>query len=118
MKDRDDGMIRGFTVLSQAYSGEVILRHSDYVDEITVGYYGADGDCGTTGEFCIVWVKLDKIVPQLQVFDDAWRLLAKWPDFVALLAELNDSNITPADMAVRLERIGFVDRTQRKRGDE
>ena len=115
MRHRDEGMVRGFTVLSQASYGAVCLKHFGYVDEITVGYYCADGDGGTTGEFCIVWVKLDEIVPQLKVFDDAWRLLAAWPDFVALLAELNDRNITPVDLAVRLQQIGFIDMTQRTR---
>ena len=114
MTERDKGMVRGFYWLSKAWYAKPIMENQGVYDELMIGYYAPDGDGGTTGEFAIVWELLGgKPVPQLRIFDDAWRLLAEWPDFVRLLAECNDRNILPEGMAGRLTELGFIDVTKR-----
>lgn len=79
-------------------------------------YYLAGG--GTEGEFHIEWHELGgRLVPQLALFDDAWKLLAR-PDFAPLwawLANHDNQYITDADLVTALRNFGFHDLTAYQR---
>jgi len=53
-KAKHDGMIRGFYHLAEAWYADANLtnRGGGLIDEVMIGFYGPDGDQGTSGEFC------------------------------------------------------------------
>ena len=66
------------------------------------------------GEFSIVWYELfsETLVPRLEVFEDAWLALYQCgQEFLKLLAENDNKNLTKEEMKSKLLEIGFVDRT-------
>lgn len=68
---------------------------------------------GTEGEMGMRWVNLQgKQVPQLQVFDDAWKVLAQFTDLIEALGEHDNENITPQEFVEILKRCGFADFTE------
>lgn len=73
---------------------------------------------GTEGECYIEWHELGgRLVPQLALFDDAWKLLAR-PDFAPLwawLADHDSQHITAADLDAALRNFGFHDLTAYQR---
>jgi hypothetical protein len=110
-------MIRGFHHLREAwYSADSLkTRNDDIVDQVTIGFYERDSNTGTTGEFCVRWIELDrgKAVPQLRVFDDAWSALAHFSDLLAEMAKLNDTSPSPLEFCELLKRLGLKDLTLR-----
>lgn len=112
-----EGDIRSFSILSQAWYGESCLKHADYVDEVTIGFYSDEG--GTSGEFSVRWIELGQgsrrvQAPHLEVFNDAWpALYYRFNDMLAMMAETKGENTTPMEFAKKLEYLGIVDRTKR-----
>lgn len=110
-------MIRGFYHLKEAWYGDANLanRHDGLVDEVMIGFYGPDGEAGTTGEFCIQWIDLKgKACPQLQVFDDAWDALAYFSDLLEEMAKFDNKTPSPTEFCGILKRLGIKDLTPRK----
>ncbi len=108
------GMKKQFIVLSQAYYGKSSInsRIDCLQDDICFGLYDPSG--GTIGEMLISWYYLENtLTPKLVVYDDAWFALAQFPDLIAELALLDDTNPTPAVIAEVLVRCGFKDVTPR-----
>jgi hypothetical protein len=86
------------------------LLKKGVVDELRIGFY--HDDRSALGEFCVRWIDLaDRVIPQLCAYDDAWSTLANMPEFIALLDELNDADMTIAAFAERLVTLGFADLT-------
>jgi hypothetical protein len=86
---------------------------SDRVDYVCIGMYHPDG--GSTGEFMVTWLKLgDKVVPRLEVFDDAWSALWKFADVLQVMAGLDNESITPNDFCLMLLGQGIEDATPRR----
>lgn len=67
-------------------------------------------------EFAVRWSYVGHdITPRLEVFDDAWQLLADWPDLIAALAALDNKCIQPKEFCDMLLSLGFVDETKREK---
>ena len=98
------------------------------VDDVIFGLYHPGG--GTAGEMRMAWYPVgDGISPRLEIWDEAWALLAQMPEVLAALASIGaaqsaikqaprrrrDANpeITPEQLCAVLERLGFADRTPR-----
>lgn len=80
-------------------------------DQIMIGYYYPDGR-GTAGEFAVRWQELEgQQVPQLQVFDDAWKILPQFGDLIEALAKHNNKHVTPSEMCDILISLGIKDIT-------
>ena len=115
-KSKHEGMIRGFYHLKEAWYADVNLcnRFDGLIDEVLIGFYGPDGDQGTSGEFAIKWTELGgKLVPQLCVYDDAWDALTHFYDLLDAMKELNNTNPSPTDLCELLKRLGMKDLTPR-----
>jgi len=72
---------------------------------------------GVTGEISMRWILLGgKEVPQLQIFDDAWEVMACFHDVMDKLADYDRQNITPDEFISILESLGFIN-TDSYKGD-
>ena len=111
---KHDGCFRGFHHLSQAWYADANLRGSDViVDEISLGYYHPDGSCGM--EMCIRWIRIgSQVYAKLEVFNDAWLVLAGFKDVIDGLAAWNDKSPAPERVAELLINCGFKDLTARE----
>lgn len=79
-------------------------------DEISVTVH--DAADAIEGEFAIRWYDLNGVwVPRLEVFDDCWRALARLPELIALLGDLNNASVSPLALCDHLTAIGFQDIT-------
>ena len=88
----ENGDYRGFTNCGEAYYHKSLGFSNGVVGEVFLGLCAGGG--GTKGEMSMVWIELGgKNVPQLKVFDDAWAVLASWPDLLAELAKVNCDNM-------------------------
>lgn len=80
------------------------------VAEMQIGLYSSQGGC--VGEFSIVWKNLDSHAPspELQVFDDAWKVF--FDSLVpAILVANADRRIGIEELGALLVVAGFVDMT-------
>lgn len=69
------------------------------------------------GEIAMRWIPLTgKMVPQIQAFDDSWKVLACFSDLIDKLAEFDGENITPDKFIEILESLGFIN-TDSYKGD-
>ena len=115
-KAKHEGMIRGFYHLSEARYADANLtnRYDGLIDEVMIGFYGPDGDQGTSGEFAVKWEHLGgKLTPQLCVYDDAWDALTHFSDLLAEMAKLDKMSPSPAEFCELLKRLGMKDLTPR-----
>jgi hypothetical protein len=109
-------MIRGFCHFNEAWWADANRKHrtDNFIDEIMLGFYGPDGNSGTTGEFGVRWTELaGKPTPRLEVFDDAWEALAHFSDLLGEMAKLNGTDPSPAKFCKLLKRLGIKDLTPR-----
>lgn len=117
MKDKLYKKDRGFYILSQSWYAEANMRRRkpDFVDDVMFGIYPEDGTEGTYGEMTMIWRRLgNNIVPQLHIFDDAWRVLASFTDLIKQLAVVDGQNITVEQFTNILKSCGFKDLTKRE----
>jgi hypothetical protein len=115
-KAKHDGMIRGFYHLAEAWYADANLknRYDGLIDEVMIGFYGPDGDQGTSGEFAVKWEHLGgKLTPQLCVYDDAWEALTHFSDLLAEMAKLDKMSPSPVEFCELLKRLGIKDLTPR-----
>jgi hypothetical protein len=108
---------RSFTHCSEAYYTKPIGLSPGVVDEIFFGLSCGGG--GTHGEMKMEFRELGrKIVPQLQVFDDGWEVLASFTDLLTEMAKVSCpcsvNSITPKQFCEMLVRCGFKDITLRE----
>jgi hypothetical protein len=112
--NKHKGCTKGFRQLSKCWYGEVNLRNSKYHDDITIGFYDLEGG-GTSGEFTVHWITLaGRPVPRLNIFSDGWGALAKMPELINALSEMDSTDPSPDDFATTLESIGFKNLTETK----
>jgi hypothetical protein len=79
--------------------------------EINFGLYDKDGGC--VAEITAVWMELgNDLVPQIQIFDDAWEVFAEMKDLIDELAKYNRKAISDDKFAEILLSLGFKDRTE------
>lgn len=107
-------MKKQFIILSQAWYGKSSLdsRTDGLQNDILFGLYDPSG--GTIGEMRIAWYFVgNKLTPKLEVFQDAWYALSKFPDLITELALFDNTNPSPEIMAEILVRCGFEDATPR-----
>ncbi len=110
--NKHKGMTRGFSHLSKAWYGSVCLKATKEIDSITMGFYDVD-DGGTTGDFSIAWEwQGNNQVPCLRSYDDSWDALVNFSDVLAKLAEVDDQNASPDDIALLLISCGVKDMTR------
>lgn len=111
-KKKHEGCIRGFYHTRGAWYGETAILGRDIVDQVMVGMYHPEG--GTTGEFSIEWQRLSgKIIPRLQVYDDAWGALHQFQDVLAAMAEVDGEDISPDRFCELLLTCSVADKTDR-----
>lgn len=113
---KHNGMIRGFYHLSEAWYADANLknRRDGLIDEVMIGFYGPDGDQGTSGEFAVRWKMIGgKLTPKLEVYNDAWEALTHFYDLLAEMAS-DPENPTPAEFCELLKRLGLKDLTPRE----
>jgi hypothetical protein len=116
IKAKHEGMVRGFYHLSEAWYADANLtnRYDGLIDEVMIGFYGPDGDQGTSGEFAVKWENLcGKLAPQLCVYDDAWEALTHFSDLLAEMAKLDKMSPSPEEFCELLQRLGMKDLTPR-----
>jgi hypothetical protein len=110
--------ILGYHHLSRAWYAEPNIRlskkhDSSYVDEITFGRYYPDGGC--EGEMTMKWFVLGKgVAPRLEVFSDAWGLLADLPVLLSALKSAENTDPSPAEFCAMLDKCGFKNLTVTK----
>lgn len=118
--------VRGFYVMHESYYAASMVGPDGKPERLVmIGRYGIGG--GTKGEFAVREHKVVRHQPwlRLECFDEAWPVLAAWPDLVNLLASLappmgirpNRQYPTFAKLTEGLLALGFVDLTQRKAPD-
>jgi hypothetical protein len=103
--------IRGFHRLSKAW---YTRKDNNLRPEISFGIYDEDGQ-GCTGEMIVEWEDLPshgKPVPKLNIFDDAWGILAGMKDLVDELGRNCRKNISEEEFAGMLICLGFKDMTE------
>jgi hypothetical protein len=111
------GCVRGFRHISASWYGDSHEFGPNIVDEVLFGFYHVEG--GTTGEMAVRWKTLsNRVTPQLQVFDDAWHALYEMNDVLARMARTDGDDIIPEDFCALLLACGFVDMTERTRGEK
>ncbi|MGB0989285.1 MAG: hypothetical protein ACPGUI_00495 [Halarcobacter sp.] len=94
------GMTRGYFVPSKS-SQEVT---PNLMDEINIGYYHEGG--GNTGEFSVRWYTLDKkLVPRLEIYDDAWSVLDCFTDLFICMKQVSEESITPDEFIKLLNEL-------------
>jgi hypothetical protein len=116
IKAKHEGLIRGFYHLSEAWYADANLtnRYDGLIDEVMIGFYGPDGDQGTSGEFAVKWKHLGgKLTPQLCVYDDGWDALSCFEDLLAEMAKIDKMSPSPAEFCELLTRLGIKDLTPR-----
>ncbi len=103
-------MIKGYSVLSEAFYGKREIEESPkkITDQVSFGHYSESG--GTTGEAFVTW---DKFGPQLHCYDEGWAMLAENTKLIEEMGKLNDCSVF--EFCATLERCGFVDSTKRER---
>ena len=115
-KSKHDGMIRGFYHLSAAWYADANLkdRTDGLIDNVMIGFYGENGNEGTTGEFAVDWKMLGgDLTPQLKVFSDSWETLTHFSDLLAEMAKLDGTDPAPKEFCEVLIRLGLKDLTPR-----
>jgi hypothetical protein len=116
-EDRHKGDVRGFIHSTQAWYRESLMLEDGVVDEVMFGFYASDG--GTSGEMPMRWETLNgEPVPRLCVYDDAWHALYQLNDVLAKLANADGDKISPEEFCELLVSCGFVDMTERVRGEK
>ncbi len=97
----------------RAYCDFRVFGKNDW--EVSFGLNSPGG--GTIGEMTMKWINLDgRKVPQLQVFDDAFKVLSCFGDLMSALAEQDSNNITIDEFVEILKEHNFLD-TQSWKGD-
>ena len=92
-----------------------LRKYSGRESEVMFALHSPGG--GVTGEVAMRWILLGgKEVPQLQVFDDAWEVMACFHDVMDKLADYDGENITPDKFIEILESFGFIN-TDSYKGD-
>lgn len=103
-----DNLFWGFTCYSRQDYANVTLQDAE--DEIMLGIQHPDGGC--LCELKISWHRLGgKLVPQLNVFSEAWHLL-NTPTFQKVLNQLareKESLASPNEVSALLIQCGFTD---------
>jgi len=83
-----------------------------YENQLWINYWNEETKI--QGELTIQWHNLlcENLIPKLEVFEDAWLALYQYgQEFLKLLAENDNKNLTKEEMKSKLLEIGFVDRT-------
>lgn len=108
----DDSLFWGYHQHSRSYYAANVPLGKDIADDVWFGAFSREG--GTVGEMVVQWIKLDKrLVPHLQVFDDAWKVLAlASQELMPKLSEVDGQNITPEQFCQILNSLGFEDVTR------
>ena len=91
------------------------LRWNDkqYENELWIDYWNEETKI--QGELTIKWYDFHDGSPlagKLEVFEDAWLALYQCgQDFLKMLSENDDKNLTKEEMKNKLLEIGFIDKT-------
>ena len=109
-----ENAIKAFIIPRAAWYKDIIedIIKGSY---IIIGLYFESG--GTEGEFKIAWEDLGI---RLLAYDDSWKVLAKMPELIELMADISKKNLNPTikQFAGMIEDIGFKDITERRRKDD
>ena len=94
--------IRGYHRLSKPCYG----NHTEQSEcpEIKVGMYYPAGGCA--GEMSVTWEHLDnRMIPQLKIYDSAWRFLVDFKALLKDMAKCENKNITEEQFAKLLDSV-------------
>ncbi|CAM5559374.1 hypothetical protein [Eoetvoesiella caeni] len=93
-------LLKGFSLRSELFP---TLHKINRTEQIYVGLYAVEG--GTRGEFSVVWSDNNTI--SLNAYNDSWKVLEQFQDFLALLAKLDGVDITPDEFQAKLVELGY-----------
>lgn len=105
-------MKRTYVNTRRAWYAESAMEGQPYVEELILQGHDLEGN--PQGELAIHWYRLDVVgEPQakIEVFADAWRLLAEWPDVSLRLYQLGEYP-RPHEVEGMLRKLGFTDATE------
>ncbi len=107
--------VKGFHWGTRAYYHMPQNQKPDYIDDLSLGIYHSEG--GTSGEFTIEWITLDRnVASRLKAFDDSWHVMPLMPELFTLMAQVSSDSSTPAysteDFTKRLLEKGWRDLTR------
>jgi len=91
---------------------EIRWQGMSYENELWITYWNQETKI--QADFSIKWYNLPEnlLVPKLEIFEDSWLALYQCgQDFLKVLAENDNKNLTKNEMKVKLLEIGFVDKT-------
>ena len=94
-----------FSVTQEAWYAHPALGVGDLYRHPEIMVHGSDA------ELALRWQKEG---PRLEAYDESWKLLAKLPDFLALLADWSDKDISPETAVEGLKALGYRDVTKRQ----
>ena len=101
-------MKRGYVRTGEAWYKDSITEQEKNC--ISFGMY--DGDGCTTGEMDIQWHTIgNSLVPRLECYDDAWKVLHSFSDVIEKFAEYDNINISMDEFCKLLDECNFTDMT-------
>ncbi len=111
MRSLKEDELYGFYRTSAEYLA-LTSRPNRLHSEIHFGIYCRGGGC--RGEMAMRWHLLGGcLAPHLEVFDDAWAVLADLPELIDWLRCNNNGKATAEEFSAFLKTIGFEDTTTR-----
>lgn len=115
---REPKSVRGYSVCTEAWhAASTWVSIDGEIDQVTVGSYVPDGSC--VAEFSVSWYQFDDSKPalmRLKVFDGSFQeLVWQMSDLLEALALVDGRRISRLEFTALLDRLGFVDRTDRVR---
>jgi hypothetical protein len=97
---------RAFIHFSRSWYAPYNNHRDGMIDCVTFGDWNQDGSGNGAN---VVWYSQG---PRLEVFNDAWFMLAGMSDLLSTLGNLDSTEITPLDFCDILDAMGFQDWTQ------
>lgn len=111
MRSLKEDEFYGFYRTSEEYL-TISSRPDRLHSEIMLGVYHRGGGC--RGELAMRWHVLGGcLAPRLEVFDDAWAVLADLPELIDWMRCNNNGKATAEEFGAFLKTIGFEDTTTR-----
>jgi len=99
------------------WSSEAWFNEGATLPCVMFGMYDRNGS--TDGEMAMRWYDIGhRLVPRLEVFDNAWGALAGFGDVLEKMSEVDDQDIQPSQFVAMLRSLGFDDITEYENPNE
>ena len=91
--------------------GNLKWNNQQFKDVLWIVHW--DEETKKQADFGIMWYDLhaDVLIPKLEVFEDSWLALYQYgQDFLKMLAENDNKNLTKEEMKSKLLELGFINK--------